>query len=83
MSLPAFLTLTLLGAPLWGGGLMILGYELGSRWESVASQAKRIDLMIAVGVILVILAVAIRFMLRRRRERNAAVGQAPPGAAVD
>ena len=71
MPLPAFLTLTFLGASLWGGGLMILGYELGSRWESVATKAKRIDLLIAVGVVLVILAIAIRFVLRRRRERAA------------
>jgi membrane protein DedA with SNARE-associated domain len=82
MPLPSFLTLTFLGATLWGGGLMILGYELGSRWESVANKLKRVDLAIAVGVVLVILAIAIRFMLRRRRER-AAVAQNNPGAAVD
>jgi len=69
MPLPSFLTLTFLGATIWGGGLMILGYELGSRWESVATKAKRIDLLIAIGVVLVILAIAIRFVLRRRRER--------------
>jgi membrane protein DedA with SNARE-associated domain len=82
MPLPSFLTLTFLGATLWGGGLMILGYELGSRWESVANKLKRVDLVIAAGVVLVILAIAIRFMLRRRRER-AAVAQNNPGAAVD
>lgn len=82
MPLPSFLTLTFLGATLWGGGLMIVGYELGSRWESVANKLKRVDLAIAVGVVLVILAIAIRFMLRRRRER-AAVAQNNPGAAVD
>ena len=73
---PPFLTLTFLGATIWGGGLMILGYELGSRWESVATKAKRVDLVIAVGVVLVILAIAIRFVLRRRRERTAAASAA-------
>jgi membrane protein DedA with SNARE-associated domain len=93
MPLPAFLTLTFLGATIWGGGLMILGYELGSRWEAVATRAKRIDLVIGVGVALVILAIAIRFVLRRRRERTAAAAAgdrsgpepepAPPETAVD
>lgn len=80
MPLPAFLTLTVLGASIWGGGLMIVGYTLGSRWESVATQAKRVDLVIAVAVVLVILAVLIRFVLRRRRERAEAARGAASGA---
>lgn len=81
MPLPHFLTLTFLGATLWGGGLMVLGYELGSRWEAVATKAKRVDLAIAVGVVLLILALSIRFVLRRRRERSAAGSE--PGTATD
>ncbi len=83
MPLAPFLTLTFLGATAWGGGLMILGYELGSRWESVATKLKRIDLMIAVCVVLALLAIAIRFVLRRRRERAAALEQNNPGTAAD
>lgn len=83
MPLAPFLGLTFAGATLWGGGLMILGYELGSRWEAVATKAKRVDLVIAVGVVLVLLAIAIRFMLRRRRERALAIEQNNPGTAVD
>jgi membrane protein DedA with SNARE-associated domain len=83
MPLAPFIGLTFLGATLWGGGLMILGYELGSRWESVVTKAKRVDLMIAVGVVIVLLAVTIRFMLRRRRERDAAAAQNNPGTAAD
>jgi membrane protein DedA with SNARE-associated domain len=83
MPLAPFLTLTFLGATLWGGGLMILGYELGSRWEAVATKLKRFDLIIAVGVVLLLLAIAIRFVLRRRRERDAVLEQKNPGAALD
>jgi membrane protein DedA with SNARE-associated domain len=71
MPLPKFLTLTFLGASIWGGGLMVLGYQLGSNWESIAAKAKRVDLLIAGVIVLVILAVAVRFVLRRRREQAA------------
>jgi membrane protein DedA with SNARE-associated domain len=83
MPLPYFLTLTFLGASIWGGGLMVLGYELGSRWESTAMKAKRVDLIIAAVVVLVILALAIRFVLRRRRERGTAAEPRDPGTATD
>lgn len=91
MPLPQFLTLTFLGATIWGGGLMVLGYELGNRWEAVATKLKRIDLVIAVGVVLLILAISIRFVLRRRRDRNSvaitsdglASQQKKPETAVD
>lgn len=69
MPLLPFLTLTFLGATIWGGGLMLVGYELGARWEGIAMKAKRIDLVIAVCVVLVILAIVVRFVLRRRKER--------------
>jgi membrane protein DedA with SNARE-associated domain len=70
MPLIPFFTQTFLGSTLWGGGLMILGYELGSRWESIATKAKRVDLVIAVAIVLVLVAVGIRFVLKRRRERS-------------
>jgi len=69
MPLPQFLTLTFCGAMMWGGGLMVLGYQLGSNWESIAQKAKRVDLVIAGLIVVVILAVIIRFVLRRRREQ--------------
>ena len=70
MPLIPFFTQTFIGSTLWGGGLMILGYELGSRWESIATKAKRVDLVIAVGIVLVLLAGATWFVLKRRRERT-------------
>jgi len=86
MPVAPFLTLTFLGATVWGGGLMVLGFELGSQWESIAMKAKRIDLVIAGLVVLVILAVVVRFVIRRRRERAAGgseTQQKNPEAAVD
>ena len=71
MPLPQFLTLTFLGASIWGGGLMILGYQLGSNWESIAGKAKRVDLVIAGLIVLAIVAVVVKFVLRRRREQAA------------
>jgi membrane protein DedA with SNARE-associated domain len=70
MPLVPFFTQTFIGSTLWGGGLMILGYELGSRWESIATKAKRVDLVIALAIVLVLVAVGARFILRRRRERR-------------
>jgi membrane protein DedA with SNARE-associated domain len=81
MPLPQFLGLTFLGASLWGGGLMVMGYELGSRWESVSTKAKRFDLVIAGLVVCVIVALAVRFVLRRRREQATRTGaEAAPTA---
>jgi membrane protein DedA with SNARE-associated domain len=71
MPLPHFLTLTFLGATIWGGGLMVVGYQLGSNWESIAAKAKRVDLLIAGLIVIAILAVVVRFVLRRRREQAA------------
>ncbi|HLL25385.1 MAG TPA: DedA family protein [Kofleriaceae bacterium] len=83
MPLPQFLTLTFLGATLWGGGLMILGYQLGANWESIAGKAKRVDLLIAGFIVLAILAVAVRFVLRRRREQAAQKNADATTAAAD
>jgi len=69
MPLIPFFTQTFIGSTLWGGGLMVLGYGLGSRWEAIAAKAKRVDLVIAATIVLVLLAIGIRFILRRRRER--------------
>lgn len=70
MPLRSFILQTFLGSGLWGGGLILLGFLLGARWEAIARSAKRVDLVVAVAITLTILAVAVRFMVRRRRERN-------------
>ncbi len=70
MPLLPFFTQTFIGATLWGGGLMVLGYQLGARWADIAAQAKKVDLVIAVGIVLILVAVGVRFVLKRKRERE-------------
>jgi membrane protein DedA with SNARE-associated domain len=74
MPLRSFLLQTFLGATIWGGGLIIVGYVLGAKWESIAKSAKRVDLVIAAVIALTILALAVRFVVRRRRERREPLG---------
>jgi membrane protein DedA with SNARE-associated domain len=69
MPLPAFFTQTFIGSTIWGTVLMLVGYELHENWQSVAMKAKHIDLVIGGIVVVALLALAIRFVVRRRRER--------------
>jgi membrane protein DedA with SNARE-associated domain len=77
MRFPQFLGLTVAGASAWGGGLIIMGYELGERWASIEASAKKFDLAIA-GLILVTIAFfAYRFLAKRKRERARAAAVTP------
>lgn len=73
MRLSLFVLQTFLGAMIWGGGLMIVGYQIGENWEAFARSAKRLDLVVAGLVLLVGAAVVIRFWRKRRAQRLAAV----------
>ena len=66
MPLGKFFLLTVLGASLWGGGLMVLGYQLGEHWESVMKTWKKIDLLVAVGMLVLLVTLGIRFLRKRR-----------------
>lgn len=72
MPLRTFWLQTFIGSTIWGSFLIILGYQLGENWESVAGKLKRMDLVIGVVIVLALLALATRFFLRRRRERQGA-----------
>ncbi|MBK9031004.1 MAG: hypothetical protein IPL61_06660 [Myxococcales bacterium] len=72
MRLSLFMFQTFLGSTLWGGGLMVLGYQIGANWESVAKKAKRVDLVIAALVVLILVAAAVRFLLKRREAAGGA-----------
>lgn len=76
MRLGMFALQTFLGSAAWGGGLMVAGYAIGKNWESVAKQAKRVDLVIAAVVVLIIVGIAVRFFLQRRRAAQAAAAEA-------
>jgi membrane protein DedA with SNARE-associated domain len=69
MPLPGFFLLTFLGATLWGGGLILVGYYVGENWEAISKALKRVDLLIAAILVLGLVALGIRFVVRRRRER--------------
>ena len=69
MPLRAFFLQTFLGSTIWGGALILLGYYVGSNWETFAKMLKRVDLLIGVILVLGLVALGIRFVVRRRRER--------------
>jgi membrane protein DedA with SNARE-associated domain len=70
MPLPAFFLQTFIGSTIWGSVLILIGYELGN-WAVIAEKLKHVDLLIGVVILAVLLALAIRFVLRRRREQGA------------
>jgi membrane protein DedA with SNARE-associated domain len=72
MPLVPFFTQTFIGSTIWGTALIMVGYELGANWESVAMKAKHIDLAIGAVVVLALVAAAVWFVIRRRKERAAA-----------
>lgn len=69
MPLGGFFLQTFLGATLWGGALILLGYYVGANWKTFAEQLKRIDLLIGTLLVLGLVALGIRFVVRRRREQ--------------
>jgi membrane protein DedA with SNARE-associated domain len=69
MPLRAFFLQTFLGSTIWGGALILLGYYVGSNWETFAKTLKRVDLLIGIILVLALVALGIRFVVRRRRER--------------
>lgn len=76
MKLVPFFVQTFLGATLWGGFLIVLGYYLGEHWATVANKMKRFDLVIGGLIVVAVVVLAVRFVLRRRRERSLAENNA-------
>jgi membrane protein DedA with SNARE-associated domain len=69
MPLVPFFTQTFIGATIWGTVLIMIGYELGERSIAVARELKHIDLLVGLAILAVLLALAIRLVVLRRRER--------------
>ncbi len=70
MPLPAFFLQTFLGSTIWGGVLILLGYYLGTNWETFSNTLDRVGLPIKIILVLALVALGIRFVVRRRRERQ-------------
>ncbi len=77
MRLLPFFALTLAGASLWGGGLMVLGYQLGDNWKSVVTTWKKIDVLVAAAIVLTIVVVFVQFLRKRRAARSATAEHTP------
>jgi membrane protein DedA with SNARE-associated domain len=69
MPLRGFFLQTFLGSTIWGGTLILLGYTVGANWKTFAETLKRVDLLIGAILVLALVALGIRFVVRRRRER--------------
>jgi membrane protein DedA with SNARE-associated domain len=69
MPLPGFFLQTFLGATIWGGVLIVLGYYVGTNWKVFSTELKSVDHIIAAILVLALVALGIRFVVRRRRER--------------
>jgi membrane protein DedA with SNARE-associated domain len=76
MRLVPFFVQTFIGSTLWGGFLILLGYYMGEHWDTVANKIKRFDLVIGVTIVVAVLVIAVRFFLKRRRERPPAENNA-------
>ncbi len=69
MPLRGFFLQTFLGSTIWGATLILLGYYVGGNWKTFYNALARIDHLIAAILVLALLALGIRFVVRRRRER--------------
>lgn len=69
MPLRGFFLQTFLGSTIWGGVLILLGYYVGGNWQALSNAFSRIDHLIAAILVLALVALGIRFVVRRRRER--------------
>lgn len=77
MPLVPFFTQTFIGSTIWGSVLILLGYHFGDGFLETAKKVKHVDLVIGVLILGVLVALAIRFVVRRRREQAAATVNEP------
>lgn len=71
MPLRDFLFQTFVGSTLWGGTLILLGYYIGANWKAFSDKLSHVDHLLFVAIlVLALVALGIRFVVRRRRERR-------------
>jgi membrane protein DedA with SNARE-associated domain len=71
MKLPVFMLQTVVGASIWGGGLMVFGYVMAEQWEQIAKSAKRVDMVVAALVVLAAVVIVFRWIRKRRAAQRA------------
>jgi membrane protein DedA with SNARE-associated domain len=71
MPLHKFILQTFLGAMMWGGGLMVFGYVMADNWEAIAKSAKKVDMVIAVLIVLTAAFIVFRWIRKRRAAQRA------------
>lgn len=69
MPLIPFVTQTFVGATAWGTFLILLGYTFGEDFVGIAKKLKHIDFLIGIVILVILLALLVRFVVRRRREK--------------
>jgi membrane protein DedA with SNARE-associated domain len=67
MPIRKFLIYSGLGATIWGGGLMVLGYALGSRWNDLSKNGEKFSKLIAVAIIGIVGLLIARLLYQRRK----------------
>lgn len=66
MNVVTFSILTVLGSAVWNAGLIAAGWALGDRWEEVSDVVGTVGPIVLAVVILVCVALAVRWWLKRR-----------------
>ncbi|MCC6996513.1 MAG: DedA family protein [Deltaproteobacteria bacterium] len=82
MNMGKFLLQTFLGATLWGGGLAVLGYQIGANWSKVGKYMKRVDLIFGALVAVVLLVLLVRWLRKRKAPGADAAAAATTTAAA-
>lgn len=81
MCLPRFLLLTTLGSAVWNTVLVCIGATLGSAWEQAMPYLDNYTQIAAVTLVLLALAGAVFYLLRRRRQKRQAGADGNPPEA--
>jgi membrane protein DedA with SNARE-associated domain len=75
-----FGVVTAIGCLPWTAALGVLGYVVGTRWQSVADDFHGPTYLLAAAIVLVLVAAVVLFVRRRRRSRAAAAEITRDGA---
>ncbi|WP_308289321.1 MULTISPECIES: DedA family protein [unclassified Mumia] len=77
MPLRIFLTLTALGSAIWNTLFIMLGYGLGSRWETVSDVVGTYSKVVLVAAVLVVVVFVVVRVVQLRRRQRAGLSEEP------